>query len=98
MSDNVSGCFAVAFRFCSRPGPLQFLLGLLGRLPEGENEPGPEDQTAQRRSQPVPDTSRGDSTEQQLVPWLSKSEGLRKKNLTSTLHLSERTQRLSSIY
>ena len=36
MSDHVIGCFAVAFRLCCRPGPLQFLLGVLGRLREGE--------------------------------------------------------------
>jgi hypothetical protein len=32
---------------------LQFLLGIIGWLREGENEPGPEDQTnANRRDQP----------------------------------------------
>src|SRR6266850_1998182 len=36
MSDNVIGCFAVAFRLCCSPGPLQFLLGFLGQLREGE--------------------------------------------------------------
>ena len=41
MSDNVIGCFAVAFRFCCSPGPLQFLLRIVGWLREGENEPGP---------------------------------------------------------
>jgi hypothetical protein len=30
MSDNVIGCIAVAFRFCCSPGPLQFLLGIVG--------------------------------------------------------------------
>src|SRR6185437_12142440 len=37
MSDYIIGCFAVAFRFCCSPGPLQFLLGIVGRLREGEN-------------------------------------------------------------
>src|SRR5262245_15387047 len=55
--DNVIGYFAVAFRLCCSPGPLQFLLGFLGRLPEGGNEPGPENQPAQRRGQPVHNTS-----------------------------------------
>ena len=36
MSDNVIGCFPVAFRLCCSPGPLQFPLGFLGRLREGE--------------------------------------------------------------
>jgi hypothetical protein len=27
ISDNVIGCFAVAFRLCCSPAPLQFLLG-----------------------------------------------------------------------
>jgi hypothetical protein len=53
MSDNVIGCFAVAFRLCCSSSPLQFLLGFLGRLREGGNEPGPEDQPAHRRGQPV---------------------------------------------
>jgi hypothetical protein len=56
MSDNVIGCLAVAFRLCCRPGPLQFLLGFLVRLREGENEPGPEDQPAHRQGQPVHNT------------------------------------------
>src|SRR5262245_34015577 len=30
MSDIVIGCFAVAFRLCCRPAPLQILLGFLG--------------------------------------------------------------------
>jgi hypothetical protein len=42
MSDHVIGCFAVAFRLYCRPGALQLLLGLLGRLREGEYETGPE--------------------------------------------------------
>ena len=53
MSDNVIGCFAVAFRLCCSPDPLQFLLGFLGRLREGENEPCPEDQPPHPRGQPV---------------------------------------------
>jgi hypothetical protein len=52
MSDNVIGCIAVALRLCCRPGPLQFLLGIVGWLREGENERGPQDQTsANRRDQ-----------------------------------------------
>src|SRR5262245_33517376 len=57
MSDNVIGCFAVLFRFCCSPTPLQFLLGFLGGLREGESEPGPEDQQAHRRGQLVHATS-----------------------------------------
>jgi hypothetical protein len=46
------------FRFCCSPGPLQFPLGIVGWLREGENEPGPEDQTsANRRDQPLHNTS-----------------------------------------
>jgi hypothetical protein len=41
MSDYVIGCFAVAFRFCCSPGPLQFLPSIVGWLREGENESGP---------------------------------------------------------
>jgi len=53
MSDYIIGCFAVAFRFCCSPGPLQFLLGIIGWLRDGENEPGLQDQTsANRRDQP----------------------------------------------
>src|SRR5437764_2341017 len=51
MSDNVIGCFAVALRLCCSPGPLQLLLGLLGRL--RENKPGPKNQPAHRRGQPL---------------------------------------------
>ena len=39
MSDNVIGCFSVAFRLCCNPGPFQLLLGLLSRL--RENKPVP---------------------------------------------------------
>ena len=39
MTDNVIGCFAVTFGFCCSPGPLQFLLRIVGWLPEGEKEP-----------------------------------------------------------
>jgi hypothetical protein len=53
MSDNVLGCFAVAFRLGCRPGPLQFLLCLFGRLRQGGHEFGPEDQPAQRPSLPT---------------------------------------------
>jgi hypothetical protein len=53
MSDNIIGSFAVALRLCCSPGPLQFLLGIIGWLRECENEPDPEDQTsANRRDQP----------------------------------------------
>lgn len=52
MSDNVSGRFAVTLRLGSRPGSLQFLLGLLGRLREGESEPDSEDQAAHCRGPP----------------------------------------------
>src|SRR5215510_12093766 len=57
MSDNVIGCFAVLVRFCCSPTPLQFVLGFLGGLPEGESEPGSEDQQAHHRGQPVHPTS-----------------------------------------
>src|SRR5215510_8529369 len=57
MSNNVIGCFAVLFRFCCSPTPLQLLLGLRGGLREGESEPGPEDQQAHRRGQLVHTTS-----------------------------------------
>jgi hypothetical protein len=49
MTDNVIGCFAVTFGFCCSPGPLQFLLRIVGWLPEGEKEPGPEG-SRQRKS------------------------------------------------
>jgi len=53
MSDDVVGYIAVALRFCCSPGPLQFLLGIIGWLRDGENEPGLQDQTsANRRDQP----------------------------------------------
>src|SRR5262245_1958640 len=32
MSDDVIGCFAVAFRLCCNPGSLELLLGFFGRL------------------------------------------------------------------
>ena len=51
MSDDVIGRLAVAFRPCCSPGPLQLLLRLRGRL--RESKPGPEDQPAHRRGQPV---------------------------------------------
>ena len=53
MSDNVIGGLAVAFRLCCCPGPLQSLPRFLGRLREGGNERGTEDQPAHRRGQPV---------------------------------------------
>src|SRR5215510_12343438 len=53
ISDNIIRCFAVAFRFCCSPASLQILLGFLGRLREGENEAGAEDQQACRQNQPV---------------------------------------------
>jgi len=34
MPNNIIGSVSVAFRLCCRPGPLQFLLGLFGRLRE----------------------------------------------------------------
>jgi hypothetical protein len=69
MSDNVIGCIAVAFRFCRSPGPLQFLLGIVGWLREGENEPGPEDQTsANRRDQPLHSASPL-MTETKIAPY-----------------------------
>jgi len=38
-----SAAFAVAFRLCCSPAPLQFLLGFRDRLREGGNKPGPDD-------------------------------------------------------
>jgi len=35
MSDNITGCFAIAFRFCCNPDPLQVLFGRRGRLRTG---------------------------------------------------------------
>src|SRR5215207_10656809 len=44
------------------PGPLQFLLRCLGRIREGEKQPGPNDQPGRRRVQPVHTASPFDSS------------------------------------
>jgi hypothetical protein len=49
MSDNGIGCFAVAFRLCCSPAPLQLLQRVLARLRAGETEPGSEYQTSANR-------------------------------------------------
>jgi hypothetical protein len=42
---------------------LQFLLGFLGRVREGENEPNPENQPAHRGPQPLHNTSANETEE-----------------------------------
>jgi hypothetical protein len=79
MSDNVIGCFAIAFRLCCNPVSFELLLGLRGRL--RENKPSPENHPAHRQGQPVHNSSPAMSIFRVIAanPWAG---------VTSTLHLT----------
>src|SRR5262249_25351155 len=63
MSDHILGDLAVALRLGRRPGPLQLLLGLVGRVREG----GHEDQPAHRPGHPAHNPCPG--VMRKAAPW-----------------------------